>query len=77
MSSISAFTTQELGGGRTGFRFAWLTMVLLVGMMGIGGSLASVASAQDEPAAATDTAEVADAGDADSEEPAADAGVGY
>ncbi|CAD78232.1 high affinity ammonium transporter [Rhodopirellula baltica SH 1] len=77
MSSISAFTTQELSGGPTGFRFAWLTMVLLVGMMGIGGSLASVASAQDEPAAATDTAEVADAGDADSEEPAADAGVGY
>lgn len=44
-----------------GLRPSWLVMILLVGMMGIGASLASVASAQDEPAAATETAEVADA----------------
>ena len=45
----------------------WLTIALLVGMMGIGSSLASVASAQEESAASVDTAmdaEVADAGDA-------------
>ncbi|MEM6363639.1 MAG: ammonium transporter [Planctomycetota bacterium] len=43
-------------------------------MMGIGLSLASVASAQDEPAAAEDVAEVADASDAGSEEESNPAG---
>lgn len=65
------------GFARTGFRSIGFMMILLVGMMGIGASLASVASAQDEPAAAMETAEVADAGDDAEEAPAEDLGVGY
>lgn len=59
-------------------RGPWLMIALLVGMMGIGASLASVASAQDESAATEELVEVSDAGDAT--EAAAedvDLGVGY
>jgi len=60
-------------------------MILVVGMMGIGTSLASVAWAQDAAEVATEVMEVADAGDAavpaTGEEPVAeeapDLGVGY
>jgi len=58
------------------FRGFPLCVVLLVGMLGVGLSLASVASAQDDAPAATAVADVADAGDsaAAPEEPlAADA----
>ena len=55
----------------TGIRAPWLMIALLVGMMGIGSSLASVASAQDEVVAAEETVEVADAGGD------VDLGVGY
>ncbi len=52
------------------FRAPWLTIALLVGMLGVGMSLASVASAQEEPAAAVEAIEVTDAGGtADVEEP--------
>lgn len=63
----------------SGFRSSWWMMILLVGMMGIGASLASSASAQEEPVAASEAAEVVDAGDV-AEAPAAeeaDLGVGY
>ncbi|TWU15554.1 Ammonium transporter NrgA [Allorhodopirellula heiligendammensis] len=55
----------------THFRSSWLMMVLLLGMTGIGTSLASVVSAQDEVATVTEVAEVSDAGGD------ADLGVGY
>jgi Amt family ammonium transporter len=51
-------------------------MVLLVGMMGMGVSLASVASAQEEAVAVMEAVEAADAGDAAAPE-APDLGVGY
>lgn len=66
---------------RRGIRSDSYMLTLLVGMMGIGASLASVASAQEEPVAATETAEVADAGDdadaATQEARTAGLGVGY
>lgn len=45
-------------------RAQWLTPVLLLGILGVGVSLASVASAQDESAAATEAVEATDAGGA-------------
>lgn len=55
----------------THLRSSWLMMILLVGMIGIGTSLASVVSAQDEAVTVTEVIEVSDAGDA------ADLGLGY
>lgn len=55
----------------THMRSSWLTIILLVGMIGIGTSLASVVSAQDEAVAVTEVVEVTEAGGA------ADLGMGY
>ncbi len=55
----------------THFRSSWLMMIFLVGMIGIGMSLASVASAQEEVIVVTEGIEVSDAGGP------ADLGVGY
>ncbi len=49
------------------FRAQWLTPVLLLGILGVGVSLASVASAQDEPSAASEAVEATDAGGASEE----------
>ena len=64
-------------------RAPWLVIALLVGTLGVGMSLASVASAQEEPAVAVEAIEATDAGgDAAvvaevAEEPAAEeAGIG-
>ena len=53
------------------FRVPWLVATLLVGMLGVGMSLASVASAQEEPVAVAEAVEAPDAGGD------ADLGVGY
>lgn len=42
-------------------RAPWLSLVLLVGILGVGLSLAPVASAQEEPSAATEAVEATDA----------------
>ena len=53
------------------FRVPWLIAALLVGMLGVGMSLASVASAQEEPTAAAEAMGAPDAGgDADPANPA-------
>lgn len=65
-SMFATDSTLQLGARRG----PWLMIALLVGMMGIGLSLASVASAQDDAVAAEEAVEAADAGDAD-------LGVGY
>ncbi|TWU32801.1 Ammonium transporter NrgA [Novipirellula artificiosorum] len=56
------------------FRAPVLTVFVCLGMMGVGLTLASVASAQDEPAAVTEVAEATDAGAVDAAEDAAPVG---